>query len=665
MTDHLHDRVVAAVGAHYLVEGEIGRGGMAVVYRALDLRLNRLVAIKVLPPELAFNPDVRTRFLREAQTSAQLSHPNIVPIFSVDEIEGIVFFVMALVEGESLAMRLAREPRRSVDEVRRVLSEVADALDYAHRQGVIHRDIKPDNIIIDRASGRPMVTDFGIARAAAAESRLTVTGVAVGTPAYMSPEQALGEREIDGRSDIYSLGVVGYQMLAGETPFRATNTPAMLVKHVSEAPRPVRERRVDAPAVLARAIERALAKRPEDRFATAAEFREALSGERSGGSPETMSPLGLHAAIRDDVAVLKREAARSLPDVPHDWRQASRPADPPGVGSPGAHAAPVPPPFPALPAPPPGLSKGALREWRKEQRRFAKEQWRIQRERMRAGDESAEAWSLERRVRRFRKHVVFTAGVVPTLFIINAASGGDPWFLFPTAALGFNLIMRAGSLWADGIGPIEALRRKTIERLRALRAGREAPAQRLIVSRADPAATIASPEVLGGPHGEAVRRAAEDREFVRDIVAKLDAFERELIPDVMPTVDALTERVAALAATLHRLDSDVSGASLGRLDERIAVLRQESATPDAERRLALLQRQRTSLHDLLERRRTLANQLESASLALQNLKFDMLKLRSAGVGSALDDVTSATREARALSRDIANLLEAADDVRRI
>ena len=280
MNDYLRDRVTVAVGTQYLIESEIGRGGMAVVYRATDLRLHRTVAIKVLPPDLAFNPDVRTRFLREAQTAAQLSHPNIVPIYTVDDKDGgsLVYFVMAFIDGESLGVRLAREGAWPVDRTVRVLRDVADALAYAHARGVVHRDIKPDNILIDRASGRPMVTDFGIARAAAGETRLTVTGVAVGTPAYMSPEQAIGERELDGRSDLYSLGVVAYHMLAGDTPFKASNTPAMLVKHVSERPRPIRERRPEVPSYLAVAIDRALAKRPEDRWADAAEFRDALDG---------------------------------------------------------------------------------------------------------------------------------------------------------------------------------------------------------------------------------------------------------------------------------------------------------------------------------------------------------------------------------------------------
>ena len=165
MPEPLHDRVVAAIGQQYEVEQEIGRGGMSVVYRARDRRLNRLVAIKVLPPELAYDPAIRTRFTREAQTAAQLAHAHIVPIYDVGEKDGVAHFVMALVTGGNLAELLAREPRPPIAEARRMLREIADALAYAHTRGVIHRDIKPDNILLDAASGRAMVTDFGIARA--------------------------------------------------------------------------------------------------------------------------------------------------------------------------------------------------------------------------------------------------------------------------------------------------------------------------------------------------------------------------------------------------------------------------------------------------------------------------------------------------------------------
>ena len=282
MSEPLHEQVVAAVGPQYEIDGEIGRGGMSVVYRARDRRLNRPVAIKVLPPELAHDPAIRTRFTREAQTSAQLSHAHIVPIYDVGEREGLAYIVMAIETGGNLAMLLTCEPRQPIEEVRRFVAEIADALAYAHLRGVIHRDIKPDNILLDEASGRAMVTDFGIARAIEASSRLTVTGIAVGTPAYMSPEQAIGDREIDGRSDVYSLGVLGYQMLTGRLPFNAGNSMALLLKHVSETPPAMTELRPDAPRALREAIERALAKSREDRWPTAAAMRDALLSDRTG-----------------------------------------------------------------------------------------------------------------------------------------------------------------------------------------------------------------------------------------------------------------------------------------------------------------------------------------------------------------------------------------------
>ena len=227
----LRTRLAAALGDVYSIEGEIGRGGMGVVYRARDEKLKRLVAIKVLPPELAYRPDIRARFIREAETAAGISHPHVVPIHSVGEADDLVYFVMGLVEGESLAVRLKRRGRLSIDESRRIFKETADALYAAHQQGVIHRDVKPDNILLEGTRGRVMVTDFGIAKALSASgSTLTEAGIAIGTPAFMSPEQAAGEREIDGRSDLYSLGVVAYQMLAGELPFQSPTVPGLLMK---------------------------------------------------------------------------------------------------------------------------------------------------------------------------------------------------------------------------------------------------------------------------------------------------------------------------------------------------------------------------------------------------------------------------------------------------
>jgi serine/threonine-protein kinase len=654
VNDYLRDRVVSAVGAQYLIENEVGRGGMAVVYRATDLRLNRPVAIKVMPPDLAFNPDVRTRFIREAQTAAQLSHPNIVPIYSVEDkgAEGLVYFVMAFVEGESLGVRLKREGAWPVAQSVRVLRDVADALAYAHARGVVHRDIKPDNILIDRASGRPMVTDFGIARAAAAETRLTVTGVAVGTPAYMSPEQAVGEREIDGRSDLYSLAVVGYHLLAGDTPFKAANTPAMLVKHVSERPKPIRERRPEIPAYLAVAIDRALAKRPEDRWADAAEFRDALDAGQSASagrrySPPPPPPAPIHALV-------------PLP-----------------VESPAPY-----------PEPPPGLSRGELRDWYKAQRRLAKAErslaiaggaLRLHQQHvigMRVG--ASDRWDerpIEDRVIAFRRSLVSFVVMTPMFLIMNIASHVNfPWFFIPSGFMFLDALRKGGSIWSDGIGPIDAFKKGIRAKLRAQRGEPALPPQyeslQAMIPRAPRtpeqlAAELAAPDVLAGGHGEVVRRAAADRAMMRDIMSALRPVERELIPEIGPTVDALAERVGALATTLHRLDADVSGASLGALDARIAALATEPATDEQERRLSLLQRQRSSLYDLLERRKSLANQLESAGLMLQNLKFDLLKLRSSGIGSTIEDNTSATQEARALSRDIGHVLEAAEDLKNI
>ena len=649
MNDYLRDRVTVAVGAQYLIEREIGRGGMAVVYRATDLRLNRPVAIKVLPPDLAFNPDVRVRFIREAQTAAQLSHPNIVPIYSVDEkqSEHLVYFVMGYVDGESLGVRLSREGAWPIDASVRVLRDVADALAYAHASGVVHRDIKPDNILIDRASGRPMITDFGIARATAGDTRLTATGVAVGTPAYMSPEQAIGEREVDGRSDLYSLAVVGYHLLAGEPPFKAANTPAMLVKHMSERPRPIRERRPEVPAYLAVAIDRALAKRPEDRWSDAAEFRDALDAAQNASGRRYTPP-------------------QVVPPRPLD---------------PGQYPAPPSAPFPQ---PPPGLSRNEVREWYRTQKRLMmaerslavargsinSEQQRVVGYRVEAGYDEL---PLEDRVVAFRRSAVTFAILTPMFLLMNIASNAHfPWFFIPSGFMLLNVLRKGGSIWSDGVGPFEAFSKGIRAKLRAQRRDEAAlPGSIQAVLPRPPrtpeqlAAELAAADVLAGAHGEVVRRAAADRAMMLEIMAGLRPVEKELIPDVTPTVDALAARVGSLATMLHRLDSDVSGTSLGALDSRIAALSTEPQTADQERRLTLLQRQRSSLRELLERRRTLESQLESAGLMLQNLKFDLLKLRSSGIGSTIEDNTSATQEARALSRDIGHVLEAAEDLKNI
>ena len=315
-------RLAEALGAAYTIEGEIGRGGMGVVYRARDERLQRRVAIKVLPPELAFQQDIRERFTREAQTAARLSHPHIVPIHSVGEGRGLVYFVMGYVDGESVAARIRRRGQLPVEEARRIMKETADALSAAHSLSVIHRDIKPDNILLEGTRGRVMVTDFGIAKALSSTSGATLTGigVAIGTPAFMSPEQAAGERDIDGRSDLYSLGIVTYQMLTGELPFNAPSVAGILMKQITEAAPDLRRKRPDIPEDLALAVARCLEKDPQNRWPTADALRRALESRTSAGYEPTGVQRGAPAGQRGGGAAgqSNNESARRPDRFPKD-----------------------------------------------------------------------------------------------------------------------------------------------------------------------------------------------------------------------------------------------------------------------------------------------------------------------------------------------------------
>jgi serine/threonine-protein kinase len=277
------DRLTAALADRYRIERELGQGGMATVYLAHDLKHDRRVAIKVLRPEVAALIGAE-RFLSEIRTTANLQHPHILPLFDSGEAhpsppqrgEGsrsFLYYVMPVVEGESLRDRISREKQLPIADAVRIASQVASALDYAHRHGVIHRDIKPENILLHE--GQALLTDFGIARDAAG-TRLTETGLAIGTPEYMSPEQAAGDRTLDGRSDVYSLGAVLYEMLAGEPPHTGATVQAVVGKLLTARPTPVRSLRGTVPDHLEAAVAKALAKAPADRFATAGEFHDAL-----------------------------------------------------------------------------------------------------------------------------------------------------------------------------------------------------------------------------------------------------------------------------------------------------------------------------------------------------------------------------------------------------
>jgi len=270
-------RLQAALSGRYTIAQELGRGGMATVYLAQDLKHGRSIALKVLRPELAtaLGPE---RFVREIEIAARLTHPNILPLHDSGEAGGLLYYVMPYVEGESLRSRLAREGPLPLDQALEIAREVADALGYAHAHGVVHRDIKPENILLQ--SGHAVVADFGIARAIweVAGDRLTETGIAVGSPAYMSPEQAGAEAHIDGRSDIYALGCVLYEMLAGEPPFTGPTPRAVAAKHMRQSVPSIRVTRPGVPADVDRVIRRAMAKAPADRYADPAHFATALAG---------------------------------------------------------------------------------------------------------------------------------------------------------------------------------------------------------------------------------------------------------------------------------------------------------------------------------------------------------------------------------------------------
>jgi serine/threonine protein kinase len=280
----------SALGQHYEIVRLLGQGGMGAVYLARERSLDRFVAIKVLRPELAEARDGRERFRREARIAAQLSHPGIVPLHTFGEVGGIWYFVMGYVRGTSLAERLRLEGRIPADETHRILTELADALACAHRSGVVHRDIKPANILLDAHSGRAVLADFGIAKVGASDEQLTASGVAIGTPHYMAPEQVLGARDVDERSDIYSLGAVGYTMLAGREPFEGGQAAQLMRRRITHDAPPLATLVDTGAAPLADVVTRCLARDPARRWQSARELGAALMRVGGGETSSAVAP---------------------------------------------------------------------------------------------------------------------------------------------------------------------------------------------------------------------------------------------------------------------------------------------------------------------------------------------------------------------------------------
>ena len=629
----LRTHVERALSANYELDREIGRGGMGIVYKAKDKRLKRHVAVKLLPPELAFRGEIRSRFLKEAETAAQLSHPNIVPIYSVDERDGLVYFVMAFVDGENLGARLHSRGRLDPTEARRIMKEVAEALAYAHERGVVHRDIKPDNILLcTDDDGRVMVTDFGIARAVTegADSRLTATGMAIGTPAYMSPEQSMGEREIDGRSDLYALGVVGYQMLSGELPFNAPSTPALLVKQISERPTPVDIHRPDAPPDLARAVMMLLEKEPANRFPTADALVVALD---TGDVPELPESSLRHEPSRFGSMQLSGRDSRSV------------------AGAAGADYDVVTP-------------------------------------------EDELRWNDEK-VRDFRKKLApfFAVSAVVTVLavfgVLNLMGIVGIWSVY--------LAYQYAKLWTDGydwrdvfkqpkdrlffdvvaesIDDFRALfdkkkrtevlerdrmrARSTNRRLFGRTSGRPTATSEL------PAASVAR---VAPAYIAKLRDADRHREEIKRLIETLPKREREQVEEVPATADALYRRIELLAVDLTDLDRAFSADDGDKVELEIEQLEAAANPMDPRseeriRRLAILKRKRSSLRDLRKKRESQSSRFENCVLALENMRYDVLKLKTGG--QSFQQVTQLAERAMSLAQEVDNAVYVAEEMRKL
>lgn len=382
-----------SLGKHYELKGLIGRGGFAEVFQVRDLWLKRDLALKALRPDLTVSETLLARFRREAEAVAALRHPNIVPIYDIGEAEGIMYILMPLIKGESLKSLLVRDGRRPIAEARRILLEAASSLGSAHEAGVVHRDIKPENIMLEGKARRVLLMDFGIAKMmdAAGDSTLTSSGTIVGTPHYMSPEQASGDPHLDHRTDIYSLSVVGYHMLTGGVPFEGENTRAILFKQMMESPRSMRELVPEVPDGLMAAVSKGMAKEPSDRYATIEAFASALEATAAEDSkpavavptavkqqkklPLMLAGAGALALVAVVVALTRNPSAAEQVPASDSARLAAANPTPPaavppvttgsgtaGVGGAGTGATTTgavvsPPPAPVPPPPPPPAAR--------------------------------------------------------------------------------------------------------------------------------------------------------------------------------------------------------------------------------------------------------------------------------------------------------------------
>jgi serine/threonine-protein kinase len=540
---------------------------------------------------------------------------------------------MGFIDGDNLAKRIKDHGPMDPVEVRRILRDVADALAYAHANKVVHRDIKPDNILIDAQSQRPMVTDFGIARAISdgGDTRLTATGIAIGTPAFMSPEQSAGDRDLDGRSDLYSLGVVAYQMLCGDLPFNASSTPALLVKHLSERPVPI-DQRASVPPDLARAVMLLLEKNPDDRFQNAAELVSALD---TGSMPARPAVSGLAYPTQPSAY----DVSRATPSSP----------------------AFTPMPLATMPSG----------------------------DRLPTSEELAR-WNAPM-VATFRRKLAPYIWVNGAFVVVNMLGG--PNMLFITAFWSIGVAYQYAKLWSEGydwhdifrqprermVGDVlsewgEDVRslfdRRTRERVRARH---QARAQRpdMLRSPAAPAVlTARDAAALGaGPHAAAARDALVDRDEIIRLVEGMSRADRQRLPDVVTSATTLADTIMSLATQLAEFDRASAGLSSAAIDKEVGVLEAAAnpldrvASEERVRRLALLKRQRRTVVDAGQRREKLAARLDSCALALRNMRFDVLRLKTGA--QSYEHVTTIAENAMQLAREVDSAVYVADEMARL
>ena len=656
--DELGNHVAQVLSANYELENEVGRGGIGIVYCARDKRLKREIAIKVLPPELSFRADIRQRFLREAETAAQLNHPNIVPIYTVEERDNLVYFVMAYIKGDNLGVRLQQHGPMPPVEVRRILREVAEALAYAHNRNVIHRDIKPDNIIIDDETGRAMVTDFGIARALTdtGDSRLTATGMAIGTPAYMSPEQSAGDRAIDGRSDLYSLGVVGYQMLCGQPPFVASNTPSMLVKHLSERPVPVDERWPDLPPDLSRAVMMCLEKDPADRFPNAAAFAVALSG---GSMPTLATRASTSAAPREQPRDLGRAISQTVREYTDQTVRDSASSRYGRTGQSGYSP-----------------SEPTTDEWAR--------------------------WNA-REVVSFRRKLAPYLAVNAILVPISLFTNHD--FIALTVMWTVFLAFRYSKLWTAGYDWRDVFRQRrdrlffdvaaeTIDDARALfdekkreevRRRARARGQGLFspiapvptmqpfqpYPRVGGPTTSLSPVPAGAPapfadsrYGSAIREAESDHREIHRQLLNMPPDDRDQIPEVATSADQLFRKVHQLALSLSDLDRSAGRETAEGVEKEIDTLESQAnpldyrASEERVRRLAMLRRQRRAIAELTRKKKETQEKLDHCRQLLRSMRLELVRFRTGGLNAQPTGLTMVTQQAQTVVREMGYLSDA-------